>query len=309
MDLPAEISVADFDALHDAPERWRGLITELAAAHGLGPVQQPAESTALVALGETAVIKLYPPFLRDHHAFECGLLPRLHGRLSLPTPQLIAHGEHQGWPWLVISRLPGRTLTGVWPTLDEAKRCRLLQRLGALAAEVHALPVGEQAALAPTWPDFLARQRAGCRRRQERTGLPAHLLAQLDGFLQGPLPSGPDVILTGEYTPMNLLHGPGADDGLSGMFDFGDGLIGPREYDWLGPLCFLAAGSAARCDAFFSGYGVTAEGPGREQLMQQLMRLMLLHRYSCLPAQIALPDWQAAPSFEALAAMLWPVRG
>ena len=165
MDLPAEISVADFDALHDAPERWRGLITELAATHGLGPVQQPAESTALVALGATAVIKLYPPFLRDHHAFECGLLPRLHGRLSLPTPQLIAQGEHQGWPWLVISRLPGRTLTGVWPTLDEGQRCRLLHRLGALAAQVHALPVGEQAALAPAWPEFLARQRAGCRRR------------------------------------------------------------------------------------------------------------------------------------------------
>ncbi|MBT9487669.1 MAG: phosphotransferase [Rubrivivax sp.] len=303
MQLPAQISVADFDALHDAPERWRGLIDTLAAVHGLGPVQQAEESTALVALGATAVIKLYPPFLRDHHAFECGLLPRLHGRLSLPTPQLIAHGEHQGWPWLVISRLAGTTLTGTWPSLGEAQRCQLLHRLGALVAEVHALPVGEQAALAPPWPEFLARQRAGCRRRQERTGLPAHLLDQLDSFLQGPLPGGPDVILTGEYTPMNLLHGPGAGDGLSGMFDFGDGLVGPREYDWLGPLCFLAAGNAARCDAFFSGYGDTVDGPGREQLL----RLLLLHRYSCLPAQIALPDWQAAPSFEALAAMLWPV--
>lgn len=308
MQLPADISVADFDALHDAPERWRGLIDDLAARHGLGPVQQPAESTALVGLGASAVIKLYPPFLRDHHAFECGLLPRLHGRLSLPTPRLIAQGEQQGWPWLLISRLPGTTLTGVWPTLDEAQRCRLLHRLGTLTAEVHALPVGDQATLAPAWPDFLARQRAGCRRRQERTGLPAHLLAQLEGFLDGPLPSGPDVILTGEYTPMNLLHGPGADDGLSGMFDFGDGLVGPREYDWLGPLCFLVAGDAARCEAYFSGYGVSMHGPGREERLQGLLRLMLLHRYSCLPAQIQLPGWETAPSFEALAAMLWPAR-
>lgn len=303
MKLPADISVADFDALHDAPERWRGLVANLAAEQGLGPVQLPDESTALVALGATGVIKLYPPFLRDHQAFELGLLPRLHGHLSLPTPRLIASGEHQGWPWTVMTRLDGRPLTSIWPTLDEDQRCRLLARLGALAAEVHALPVGAQAALAPAWPDFLARQRAGCQRRQERTGLPAHLLAQLDHFLQGELPTGPDVILTGEYTPMNLLHGVGADDGLTGMFDFGDGLIGPRAYDWLGPLCFLAAGHAARCEAFFSGYGVSVDRAGREQLL----RLMLLHRYSCLPAQIALPDWQAAPSFEALAAMLWPV--
>jgi hygromycin-B 7''-O-kinase len=59
-------------------------------------------------------------------------------------------------------------------------------------------------------------------------------------FLQGPVPEGPDVILTGEYTPFNLLHQGG---GLSALFDFGDGLVGPREYDWLGPMCFLAAGT------------------------------------------------------------------
>ncbi|MBL0299360.1 MAG: hypothetical protein IPQ21_19975 [Betaproteobacteria bacterium] len=41
--------------------------------------------------------------------------------------------------------------------------------------------------------------------------------------------------------------------GMSAMFDVGDGLVGPREYDWLGPLCFLAAGDAGRIDAFFDG--------------------------------------------------------
>jgi len=75
-------------------------------------------------------------------------------------------------------------------------------------------------------------------------------LAQLDTFLQGPVPEGPDVILTGEYTPFNLLHHGG---GLSAVFDFGDGLVGPRECDWLGTLCFLAAGDAARIDALFDG--------------------------------------------------------
>ena len=40
---------------------------------------------------------------------------------------------------------------------------------------------------------------------------------------------------------MNLLY----QAGLSGMFDFGDGLVGPAAYDWLGPLSFLAAGERA----------------------------------------------------------------
>ena len=136
--------------------------------------------------------------------------------------------------------------------------------------------------------------------RQQRTGLPAHLLGQLESFLQGPVPEGQDVILTGEYTPFNLLH---QGSGLSGMFDFGDGLVGPHEYDWLGPLCFLAAGDAARIDALFDGYHGR---PFDRSLREALLRLMLLHRYSHLKAQIAMPDWQAAPDFGTLAALVWP---
>jgi hypothetical protein len=31
MKLPADISVADFDTLHDAPERWRDIVAAIAA--------------------------------------------------------------------------------------------------------------------------------------------------------------------------------------------------------------------------------------------------------------------------------------
>jgi hygromycin-B 7''-O-kinase len=152
---------------------------------------------------------------------------------------------------------------------------------------------------APAWHDFIAGQRARCHARQQRTGLPPHLLQQLESFVAGPLPSGPPVMLTGEYTPMNLLAEQGR---LSAMFDFGDGLVGPREYDWLGPLAFLCAGHAARAHAFFEGYGVVPDAEAR----LSLLRLMLLHRYSNLKAQIAHPGWQQARSFEALAQLIWP---
>ena len=162
---------------------------------------------------------------------------------------------------------------------------------------MHALPVAEQALLAPRWPDFLAGQRAQCAARQQRTGLPAHLLAQLEAFLDGPVPEGPDVLLTGEYTPMNLLVD--AQDGLSGMFDFGDGLIGPAAYDWLGPLCFLCDGEPARVQAWFDGLGQPLPEP------DPLLRLLLLHRYSHLPAQLAsLSDWALSPDLPSLARRL-----
>ena len=113
------------------------------------------------------------------------------------------------------------------------------------------------------------------------------------------MPDGPSVILTGEYTPTNLLV---QGDRLVGMFDFGDGLVGPAPYDWLGPLCFLAAGHRARCNALLAGLGAA---PGREW-RAPLMRMLLLHRYSNLRVQLAVPLWRAAPSFEALAELAWP---
>jgi hygromycin-B 7''-O-kinase len=230
------------------------------------------------------------------------MLALVQHRLPVPTPVLEADGDAQGWPWLWMTQLAGEPLTAAWPVLHEAARLDVLQAIGRTAAAVHALPVHTLRPLAPRWPDFLRTQRLRCHARQQRTGLPAHLLGQLERFLDGPLPAGPDVPLTGEYTPMNLLHDPASPGRLAGMFDFGDGLVGPAAYDWLGPLCFLAAGDAARIDAFFSGYGLPFDRGWREPLL----RLLLLHRYSHLPAQIACPGWQQAPDFEALAARIWP---
>lgn len=305
--LPAEIGIAEFDALHDQPARWHGIVAAIAARHSPAPMVAAEDGTALVGLvGRELVVKLYPPFLRDHCEFEAAVLQRLHGRLGVPTPALLDRFEHQGWPGHVMTLLPGTPLDRVWPVLDEANRCALLAAIGRLAAEVHALPVQAIATLAPAWPDFLQRQRAACLQRQTRTGLPAHLLEQLDSFIAGPVPVGRDVILTGEYTPFNLLvtPGPAGDMVLSGMFDFGDGLVGPAAYDWLGPLCFLAAGHRARREALFRGHGIPT--PDWSVQRVALLRLLLLHRYSALKSQIAWPGWERAADFDALAALIWP---
>lgn len=302
--LPAAPDWQAFDALHDDPTAWREAIVALALEHGArnaAEVQQESEGSVLVArIGRERVIKLYPPFLLDHFQFERAMLLALHGRLSVPTPELLFDGERAGWPYLVMTQMRGEPLTQSWPRFTEAERCSLLGALGALTGEVHALPVGSLATLAPRWEDFIATQRAHCAHRQQRTGLPAHLLQQLGAFLEGPLPAGPAVLLTGEYTPFNLFT-QGA--GLSAMFDFGDGLVGPREYDWLGPLCFLAAGHAPRCAAFLRGCGAELTPALRTTLLRQL----LLHRYSNLPAQLKCDGWREAGSFEALAERLWPL--
>lgn len=306
--LPQALDFQAFDALHDDAAAWRWIVEALAREQGEADpaaVQQETEGTVLVArLGRERVLKLYPPFLRDHFEFERAMLERLHGRLSVPTPGLLASGERDGWPFLVMTQLRGgQRLSDLWPAMDEAARLALLGSLGRLTSEVHALPVGDTAAVALRWDEFIARQREGCHTRQQRTRLPPRLLEALPRFLQaGPVPAGAPVLLSGEYTPMNLFAT--RQGRLTAMFDFGDGLVGPREYDWLGPLCFLAAGNAARCRAFMHGCGVTMTAT----LRPQLLRLLLLHRYSNLPVQLAsCTGWQEAADLDELAARLWPL--
>ena len=297
--LPAQVSVEAFDAIHDDVDCWRDCVSSIAATHASAPVTPVTQGTVLVGLiGNESVVKLYPPFLRDHFEFEAAALERVYDRLSVPTPKLIAQGERDGWPYLLMTQLAGEPLTRYWPGLSEKAKCDVLRAIGRVAAEVHALPTVGLVGLAPEWGTFLQRQRAACRRRQENTGLPSHLVEQLDAFLGGDVPQGAGVVLTGEYTPMNLMYA----GGLAGMFDFGDGLIGPAEYDWLGPLCFLAAGHRNRQEAFFAGYGVQPDAAWRERLL----RMLLLHRYSNLRAQIAVSGWDRAQRFEEVAAFIWP---
>lgn len=302
MKLPNLSSYEAFDPLHDDPAAWRDAIADIARAHGGGELVQESEGTVLVArLGRDRVLKVYPPFLRDHYEYEHAMLQQLQGRLRIPTPHLLADGERDGWPYLVMTQLAGEPLTASWPRMNEDERCALLHEIGALAAEVHALtPNAAAIAAAPPWDDFIAAQRAGCVERQRRTGLPAHLLEQLPRFMEGPVPEGRPVLLTGEYTPFNLFTTP--EHRLAAMFDFGDGLVGPREYDWLGPQCFLVAGDRARCAAFMQGYGAVVS----EAQRPALLRLMLLHRYCNLKGQVKMPGWREARDFEDLAARMWP---
>jgi hygromycin-B 7''-O-kinase len=262
------------------------------------PLDLPTDGTVLVALAGERVIKLYPPFMREHFAYEQRTLEVLDGTLAIPTPSLIAAGEHQGWPYLVMSRLAGESLTSRWPSLDGSARAALLEQIGDVMRQVHAVPSEPLLDASLRWVDFLAEQRRGAEARQRRKGLPAHLIAELSSYLaQVSVCPAAYVILTGEYTPMNLFVD---DTGLAGMFDFGDGLVGDPHYDWLGPTCFLAAGSTELQAALACGYG--APLPDRDHLL----RLLLTHRYSNLPAQVALPDWRSAGDLHDLARRIWP---
>jgi hygromycin-B 7''-O-kinase len=313
--LPSVENIEAFKAWRADASRCLPAALDIARSHGLphGDPHLFATGTNLVvALDDKLVLKIFPPLLRHQFASERISLSQLHGRLSVPVPEIVIEGEPDRWPYLVITRLSGTIGAHAWPTLPEDQKERLLRRIGETIAEVQRVPVGELSEIEPRWDAFIPRQIAGCRARHQRLGLAQKYLGGLDELLRDaaqliPM-DAPPVILTGEYIPENFLLSCERDQWqLAGLIDFGDVFAGWREYDLLGPSTFMTAGMPRRVRSLLQGFGYT-RADMTPSLTRRLMALSLLHRASDLNRQMCIADWQqkAGDLFE-LERLLWPI--
>jgi hygromycin-B 7''-O-kinase len=309
-------SITGYDAYRpwrSEPSRWLPVVRDIARNHGLSRDAPHvfANGTNLVAgLGDDLILKLFPPFLRSQFVSERSALAELRGRLGIPIPEIVAAGERDGWPYLVITRLSGVVGSEVWPSLSEAERERVLAEVGAVIAEVQRVPPGSLLAIEPRWDGFMHSQIAQCHARHERLGLPQKFLAGLDDLLREaaeliPM-DAPPVILVGEYIPENFLLARRGDGWhVAGLFDFGDVLTGWGEYDLLGPSAFMAAGHPRRVRSLFDGFGYT-RADVTFAMKRRLMALLLLHRASDPLRHICIDGWpDEADDLVQLQELIW----
>jgi hygromycin-B 7''-O-kinase len=313
--FPALTTPGAFQAWRADRARWLPAVTDIARGHALpcDSIEAFATGTNLVvALDGGLILKLFPPLLRSQFTSERIALTQLKGHLSVPIPEVIAHGEREQWSYLVITRLDGMPGAGAWPLLPERQKEIVLQQIGETIAELQRAPLGELAQLEPNWKAFIANQIEGCRTTQQRLGLPDKYLAGLDALLRqasGLIPvDAPPVILTGEFIPENILLSCDGDRWkLSGVIDFGDVMTGWGEYDLLGPSAFMTAGMPRRVSHLLRGYGYSAADID-QALTRRLLILMLLHRASDPVKHICIENWQdKAATLDELERLLWPL--
>lgn len=269
---------------HASPERWQELLGGVLRSAGL-----PSEGLAPCAAGSdvvwatpTHVVKMTTLQWTDEIAAEAANLRAVAGRLTVPTADVVATGELQGWAWVIQTRLAGRPLARVWSDLGRADHRRLARDLGRLTASLHAVPVDAD----PGWAAFLAKNREGAVARQEQTPYAGAIDAFLDRV---PRPEEPHVLLHTELLGEHVF----VDDGLQlcGVIDFADGRAGHPLYEVAAFVEFLFGDRDLLTD-FFAGWGRPQPDP------QELLAWDLLHRYGRL-ARIL--DDPPPPSLEAVA--------
>src|ERR1700744_6036351 len=106
--LPTFTDITAYHAWRAEPSRWIPVALDIARGHGLtygDPHPFRNGTNLVVALDDKLILKIFTPLLRAQFVSERASLAQLRGRLRIAAPEIVAEGEREGWPYLVITRL------------------------------------------------------------------------------------------------------------------------------------------------------------------------------------------------------------
>jgi hygromycin-B 7''-O-kinase len=136
MQLPQDITPTEFDQSYKLQTHlWIDAVSEILALNFIAEANLETfkDGSNLLAADQKLVVKIFPPFHRNQWESERRVLRHLQqSNITVPIPALIADGERtDGWPYLILSRLPGITLESVWKDCSEEKMRNFCETLAA----------------------------------------------------------------------------------------------------------------------------------------------------------------------------------
>ncbi|MGV3525701.1 MAG: aminoglycoside phosphotransferase family protein [Candidatus Sericytochromatia bacterium] len=286
--LPEASTPESYAPLFQQDALWLPALAEICRRHGLNShlLTRFREGSAIVFGTEDVVIKLLPPFWQEELMHDVSGLRLVAGQLPLAVPEIKACETLENWFYLILSRVPGVQIKTIWRQLGLSEQTRLLGDLGRLLSQFHALSAPT---LPGNWPEFLRAQTAQFSQQQARNGLATKQIRLYQQRLEQGLkylPAGPSVPLHSDLTGDHLLLSKSSGSWeFSGLLDFGDLMTGWWGYEMVAPsLCFTEHQPTLRA-ALFEGYGQALNA-------QDLLTLVLLHRFTHVPfllRQVGLP--------------------
>jgi hygromycin-B 7''-O-kinase len=191
------------------------------------------------------------------------------------TPQVVAEGEIEDWPYLIMTAVPGRSVNEIWGELASAEKQSIVEHIGTFMRTLHDYaPVPE---LAIDWEGFIA-QRVGHweEHHQPNGAWRDWIWERVSGFREPPFAP---VILNADITDEHVLvikHG--GQWQFSGVIDFGDAMMGHPYYEFVAPLVCLTVGEPTLSRALVESYGMELT----PALADRLTTYCLLHQFGRL---------------------------
>lgn len=273
MMLPPIISKADLYRVYGDSQAWLPAMNQIAARHGLSgePQRQTLGSNIVYRFGDL-IVKLFPPAGKEDFHTEKVALAFIHG---LTTPEIVAEGEIEGWPYFIATRLDGVPVRQVWHSLHWEQKREFMVQLGEIMRVLYDSGIPKD--LRDDWETFLSQRLAGAENHHNMAEpWRSWIVEQLTDFREPPLQK---VLLHGDLTPDHLLLTE--EDGkwsISGLIDFGDARVGHPYYDFAIPLLDYVYGEPRLSGVLFDAYGLTQT----REVLDSLTKYCLLHEFATL---------------------------
>lgn len=277
--LPTITSKAEYRALYMDSATWLPAMETICERHGLdaSELRREPPGTHIVYRVGSRILKLFCTFWGDDLISERAVL---RGHRGLQTPQIVAEGELEGWPYLIMTAMPGKPVNEVWDGLSMAEKRSILEHVGAFMRALHAqAPISE---LETDWTQFLAERVSHWEEHhQPDEGWREWIRDRVCAFHE---PSFAPVLLNADITDEHVLVE--RRDGqwqFAGVIDFGDAMMGHPHYEFVAPLVCLTIGEPVLSRTLVESYGMDLT----PALADRLTTYCLLHRFARLGDMLA----------------------
>jgi len=289
--LPSPVSRETYQDRFADDNSWQPALRAICDRHSL-PKEQlaraPKGSHIVFYVGESWVIKLFAPLWLPDFQAESVALRAVQGRLPIRTPDIAFEGDLEGWPYLVVQRLPGEPLVDCLSMLGPREWHSIATQTGELAAALHQVPTADASSLRRDWRSFLREQQIHLGTKHAASGLQEGFVEEILAWVHAlePLEEWPvrEALLHCDLHGDHLLvdrSSPGRPR-IVGLFDFGDAMIGSHEYEFASVATFLFCGRKESMREFFRAYGYRPDEL-TPSFRARLTGYVLLHRYGPIP--------------------------
>jgi hygromycin-B 7''-O-kinase len=309
--LPEVPDVAAYQKIYRNTDAWLPALREICRREALDPAtlaMAPPGSHVVFWAGPHRLIKLFYTVWASDEVSERVSLAHLTGWPDIPVPRLIAGGELEGWPYLVLEPVDGTPLNEVWDEVPADDRLAICRRLGQVLAELHAVPTDGLEALTRDWKAFVAERRIAQSAEQLERGADPAWLPMIDAFLDEALlaldRSCPTVLLDADITDEHvLLERRDGHWQMTGLIDFGDAMLGDPLYEFVATTSITGNDEGLR-RALYHGYGFTDEMLD-DLLVQRVTAYAFLHQFTNLKWNLELAGSPEPHTMEELHSALW----
>lgn len=288
INLPRINTVTEYQQhFHDAV--WKKAAAAICTRHNLPSsniLRTSVGENIIFFIGESYILKIYKPF-RDCFARETAALEFMQAVPTVHSPEIVEIGELEGWNYVVMTRLAGMSAKTIWSGLNAAERQHIATDLGQLLCSVHRNQTKHQLPATYTdWERFVEHQVNTSIERQRANNANPEWILSLPSYVSERME------LLNDLEPVKFLHGDlhlgnmlfQQENGrwrISGVFDFGDAICGPAEYDFVAPGVLMFQGNRDLQRAFLRAYGY-ADTELNNDLRAKLMLLTILYECSNL---------------------------